>query len=517
MCDMDSYSSCSSEYADEGRALERLLDAFGPSFTVEDIASAYCKAGRNVHMAGEILYGLQENNPPRAATHSSNGESSGSKLPGNNAETSSQLKKNYKVPELLLDNNAADTSNHLQKNLKGSKPRKVSVSTGTVSSVLGKGYGPTPSIMNDLCKSTKPVKLELKEPLKDDTDVVASDFLPRNGPMNNNTDVEEFLFSMLGDGFHLGMDVIQDVLGSCGYDAKKCMNELLDLSTTALDKTKDTLGDVTEKHANKCFKVGSHSHSMDFAPRDEVTCTRNGAESSYLAKEKCDLPREVLESLFNVPDRPDDTPKKTRLVRAVKRRRAVGTVVTKPPPEIDVDHSPAIVEPPDPIENDEEEKYQILRTIAKKNWDIMKAYYEAAVDEFQKGNRTQASYLLEQGKFYNEKAREADEKSARKILEIRSVQVENELTVKLHDHDLKEAIRLLKFHLKSLANIPSIQFLKVIVESNAEDITKGARKRLVIKLLENESIEWKEEDGNPGKIIIRVDKIDAERLSFAKK
>lgn len=39
----------------------------------------------------------------------------------------------------------------------------------------------------------------------------------------------------------------------------------------------------------------------------------------------------------------------------------------------------------------------------------------------------------------------------------------------------------------------------------------------VMKLLNKESIEWIEEKGNPGTILIRIDMIDPNRLSFAKK
>ncbi|XP_043697059.1 putative nuclear RNA export factor SDE5 [Telopea speciosissima] len=95
-------------------------------------------------------------------------------------------------------------------------------------------------------------------------------------------------------------------------------------------------------------------------------------------------------------------------------------------------------------------------------------------------------------------------------------ETQEEMSLDLHDFDAKEAIRLLKFHLASVSGIPVIRYLKVIVESNATDITKGARKRLVRKLLERQSIKWTEE-GNGETILIRVDEIDPKKLSFARK
>ncbi|XP_058078083.1 putative nuclear RNA export factor SDE5 isoform X2 [Magnolia sinica] len=487
-------TSCSSKSDDEARALKGLLDAFGSSLSLEVIASAYCKAGCNVDRAGDILYGLQESDSS-AASHTSNavtcatnGECSGSKS-----------------QELLLENDF-DMSTHLNKNSKGPKPRKFSYSVGTVSSVLGKGYARPTSSSHDAGKTTKPLKLEMK-------DAVATDSAPRIEPMNNK-DVEGFLFAMLGDGFQLGMDVIREVLSQCGYDAKKSMNRLLDMSATTLDKS--VAGDAMRKVQNKSSKESHSSQGRlqikDFA--QSGTEGRNGTESPCMDKGKHDLSRQVLESLFSVPEKYEETPRKNRPARAVKKK-AIGRVVTAPLTD-DVDEpSPETVEPHDDTEDAEEDKYQILRRAAKQNWDAKWSYYEAALDAFLKGDRAQANYFLEEGKNYDKKARELDEKSSGEILEVRKNGVKDLLPLDVHNCQPKEAIHLLKFHLKSLAGITSFQQLKVIIETNAEDITKGARKRRMVKFLEKESIKWTEEEGNPGTILIRVDEIDPKSLSFA--
>lgn len=47
-------------YGDEDRKnLQQLLEAFGSVVSLEDIASAYCKAGRDPSFAGDILCNLQ--------------------------------------------------------------------------------------------------------------------------------------------------------------------------------------------------------------------------------------------------------------------------------------------------------------------------------------------------------------------------------------------------------------------------------------------------------------------------
>ncbi|MCL7034767.1 hypothetical protein MKW94_025919 [Papaver nudicaule] len=64
-----------------------------------------------------------------------------------------------------------------------------------------------------------------------------------------HTGIEEFLFEMLGNGFELDMEVIRDVLGTCGYDAKKSMERLTDLSALKMQNGKDIIGSSTPKIA----------------------------------------------------------------------------------------------------------------------------------------------------------------------------------------------------------------------------------------------------------------------------
>ncbi|KAI3997416.1 hypothetical protein MKX01_017786 [Papaver californicum] len=53
----ESVSSALMEYDfEENKVLEALIDAFSSTFSLRDIASAYCKAGRNPDMAAQFLY-----------------------------------------------------------------------------------------------------------------------------------------------------------------------------------------------------------------------------------------------------------------------------------------------------------------------------------------------------------------------------------------------------------------------------------------------------------------------------
>lgn len=483
---MDASSSSFSKY-DEGIALKGLCDAFGSAFSVEEIGSAYLTAGRDANMAAEVLYGLKECGL-NGVSHAPEGECSSAKS-----------------KELVLENNS-DKTIRPNKSRKASKPKKVSFSMGTVSGMMGRGYSKPASSLNDSSKAAKPsAKDEVRR------EMIVPNSVERNMAINNN-DIEKFLFEMLGDGFLLDMDDIREVFGACGYDAKKSMEELL-------DKGKGVLGAVTVNPSDTCSEESYLSQdsilSKDFARSDGAVC-RNGEELPCIDK-KYNLSKEVLEALFIVPDLFEEVPKKALPRRAVKRTRAIGTPVTAPPADV-VDPLPDILgsqrRAEDVVEDD---NYLILRRAAKENWDAMKEYYQAALDAFLKGERDKAKYLLDEGKAYNEKAREADEKSAREIIKPRNEGIQNAVALDLHDHDSKNAIRLLKFHLRSLAGITSFQLTVILeTENEAEDITKGARKRLVMKLLERENIEWIEE-GNSRTISIQMDKIDPGNLSFAKK
>ncbi|WOL07196.1 nuclear RNA export factor SDE5 isoform X3 [Canna indica] len=487
---------------DETRALQALFEAFSTVCPLEEIALAYCKAGNDACKAGEILYLQQESSICGLSD-----------------------RKNGKFPQSggLLDEDEFKSSTHLGKSSKGTKPKKLTATVGSISSVLGKKYvhrvssSRTRSGSNE---TTKPPKLEIKE-LSADTHEFES-FVPKSSIQTNDClndkDVEEFLFSMLGDGFKLSRDMIPDVLGRCGYDLKKSMEELLVLSAKTLNNGKavdygDTETSTGEgsKMENCFFKgtLANSSSSLSDIPEHPSTEQKNS-----------DLPREVLQSLFSVRERSEE-PKKNRLEIGLNRTRVVGRQpVTKSWDDLDF---PSTIELPNTIFHlrdglvaEEDDEYHILRRAAKQNWDLMKQYYEAAVDDFTKGEKEKAKHHLEQGKYFNQKAREADEKAAAMLIEPRKGNKEDEITIDLQAHHSKEALDLVKFLLRSLANIPTFRHLKLIIGADGEDSKKGKRRRLVLKLLDNESIKWCEDEHNQGTICVQLDQVNPNKLSFAK-
>uniref|UniRef100_A0A453CQ88 At5g58720/SDE5-like UBA-like domain-containing protein n=1 Tax=Aegilops tauschii subsp. strangulata TaxID=200361 RepID=A0A453CQ88_AEGTS len=211
---MDLSSSLASTSDEETRALNALLDAFSCAFSLEDIANAYCRANGDVNKAGDFLTDLQLSMPQ-------------------SDEVDSSVETNLPQFGKAVEENSVENSSQTRTR---EKSQKSSASFGTVSSMLGKGSArATTAPANTAPGKGKPIKVELPEYMRDDLKTDESDSAPKRETLNNR-DVEEFLFSMLGEGFKLNMEVIRDVLGSCGYDMKKSMEELMSFSTKDLGK-----------------------------------------------------------------------------------------------------------------------------------------------------------------------------------------------------------------------------------------------------------------------------------------
>lgn len=188
---MELLPSSNSYGDDDNKNLELLLDAFSSVVSLEDIASAYCQAGRNVYAAGELL----------CKHNGSISTSSGSKEDHNGASSS----------KLSTDSFLEKT--YVEKNSTASKQRNRSVSMGTVSGVIGREYSWTKPSSYEQRTVKKPLKLNSSEIPPSE---VWGEHTPESVTTNETVkkDVEEFLFKMLGDGFKLDMGVIREVLGT---------------------------------------------------------------------------------------------------------------------------------------------------------------------------------------------------------------------------------------------------------------------------------------------------------------
>jgi hypothetical protein len=221
---MDLSSSLASTSDEETRALNALLDAFSCAFSLEDIANAYCRANGDVNKAGDFLTDLQLSMPQSDEVDSSvetNLPQFGKAVEENSLDNSNQTRNLSCVGKAAEESSVENSSQTRTRE----KSQKSSASFGTVSSMLGKGSArATTAPANTAPGKGKPIKVELPEYMRDDLKTDESDSAPKRETLNNR-DVEEFLFSMLGEGFKLNMEVIRDVLGKLFVQCKVILSK----------------------------------------------------------------------------------------------------------------------------------------------------------------------------------------------------------------------------------------------------------------------------------------------------
>ncbi|XBI94117.1 hypothetical protein VPH35_030820 [Triticum aestivum] len=475
---MDLSSSLASTSDEETRALNALLDAFSCAFSLEDIANAYCRANGDVNKAGDFLTDLQLSMPQSDEVDSSVGTNLpqfGKAVEENSLDNSNQTRNLSCVGKAAEESSVENSSQTRTRE----KSQKSSASFGTVSSMLGKGSArATTAPANTAPGKGKPIKVELPEYMRDDLKTDESDSAPKRETLNNR-DVEEFLFSMLGEGFKLNMEVIRDVLGSCGYDMKKSMEELMSFSTKDLGKRPENEHIAVQDTAvESSFSMGSCLGSQStsrfvlsslcywfipFCSIMNVTFCfiRHFSLRGWWHNPRPQItPGELLESIFTAPERSEE-PKVRRYELGANRRRVPDQKpVVKPledisPPSTDLPVK-IILGSKEPVVRDEDD-YQNYRKAAKQHWDMMKQYYGKAVDAFREGNKKEAEYLMTEGKNYYRMARLSDEKSAAEITKSKQ-ESKNELCLDLRSQDAANVANLLRLHLRQLANIPCNEF-----------------------------------------------------------
>ncbi|XP_022926752.1 putative nuclear RNA export factor SDE5 [Cucurbita moschata] len=486
-----------SKCVEEDTMLKSLFDAFGSAFSLNEIASAYLKAGYNADLAGEILFQMQGS----TSSSASNGELGN----GDN----------------LGQHKVFEKSNQVKGNQKTGKSKVQPFSAGTVSNVIGKEYARSKPSANNITKVYKPVKVGVKalheSPSEGDCTGIPSDF-------HLHHDMEDFLFKMLGDGFKLKREVIREVLGSCGYDMKKSMEILLNRSITPVDERLGSGKNSTDMTVASCSRSDLISRQRNkpenhyLGGNGNIASSKKDMELTNREKARIDLQKEVLTALFNASEEPEEElPRRT--VPRMKQSRARDWLLSEPFKDMEAESEKCVEyeEKPSLDDEAEESNYQLLRKAVREYRGTMKEYYAAGIDAFAKGDSVRAAKLIDGGHFFHKKAQEADEQSSQLLFEPRNADTEDdEMLLDLHDIGGKEAVRVLKSQISSLSGIPSIKHLKVIFGADDKDTSKRSCRRLVMKLLEKESIQWTEEE-NGSSIVIRLDIIDRTGLSFVKR
>lgn len=370
---------------------------------------------------------------------------------------------------------------------KGGRGNKLIAATGMVSTVLGKDYVPTSSRKRGFSKG------------KGSGDGGVS-----------HEEAEQFLFSMLSDDCELGMDLVKDVLCQSAYDVEKALDILLELTAPSSElsksgqhqnlnaKSKDSrpLLESSDSLTDRSYDLASSSENdldIGFNQRNYFdVLSGSGTHPSSSPRNASELPQEVLESLFNTRKSSKHEPSRMNWRNVVKKIESFGQTLDYPSEDtVKKQHIPA-----------KGDDYHDYRNTASQHWDSMKSCYHKAATAYANGKREYAAYLSDQGKMYNEKARQADVRASQDIFSSRNKNIENVITIDLHGQHVKQGMKLLKLHLLFGAYVRSVRVFRVITGCGSHGLGKSKLKQSVVNLLETENIEWKEE--NRGTLLIKL-------------
>ncbi|KAK9159071.1 hypothetical protein Scep_005645 [Stephania cephalantha] len=241
---------------EQSMAMASLAEAFS-SISMERVALAYGEAGGDANRAAEILGSLLESSSSTDPCSSSSGWSSserGFDFSGDDPSTSSTSSERLSEEDLM----------QLHVSVRG-KERKSVASMGTVAGVIGKDYMATNKRLSRNSPALKAV---------------------REAP-EHNEEVEQFIWSMLGEDCELSMEVVRDVLGQCGYNVEKALDALLDLSVPFCDQFKDR---NWSHHANNCENDSRtfHDHADSVHGKNaDYQSIRKVATEQYDAMKSC--------------------------------------------------------------------------------------------------------------------------------------------------------------------------------------------------------------------------------------
>ncbi|XP_009374241.2 SMR domain-containing protein At5g58720 [Pyrus x bretschneideri] len=463
---------------DEEQKVIRALTEVFSSVSLDDAIYAYREADGDANKAAEILEravaGTESSEEPFTSSTTGGGSDAGS----SSGSGSSEGFESGCIQNLVSE-----------KGFRG-KQKRVVAAAGTVSTVLGKEYvssiprrGPTLSEMSK-----------------------RKGF--GNGGAAGEEEAEQFLCSMLGDESDLSLAVVRDVLCQCEYDVEKALDALLEVSSSyeqscsrsdySMFFKEDSRhpfeqSDALTDRASECT-----SHSSEYE-QDNIwnygkVLTNSEAHSPVSPKSTpADLPQKVLESLFNISKSPEYEPK-------TMNWKNVATKLQSLAPGYNVCTSGAAEAQQDTYVKGDE--YHAFRGTAKEHWDSMRSYYQKAATAYSRGAREHAGYLAEQGRIQTKLAQVADERASQEIFKARNKGIENVITIDLHGQHVKQAMKLLKMHLLFGTYAQSVQFLRVITGYGSHDYGKSKLKQSVIELVENEGIQWSEE--NRGAVLIKL-------------
>ncbi|KAL4558364.1 hypothetical protein LXL04_036563 [Taraxacum kok-saghyz] len=369
---------------------------------------------------------------------------------------------------------------------KGSRGNKVIASTGMVSTVLGKDYVPAS---------------------KKGSGVPKWKGFANGGA--SHEDAEQFLCSMLSDDCELGMDLVKDVLCQTAYDVEKALDILLELTASSTELSNSSQHNIsnTQSKDNRAF-LEAWDNSTDWTS-DLASSSKNESNVSYMGfndrnyfdvfvnggshvpsvpKTPSELTQDVLESLFKTPKSSKHEPNAMNWRNVVKKMESLGKMIDYPSEDTPKNHQI-------PTNGND---YQIYRSNATQHWDSMKLQMHMLVV----GANTRHISLIRGECTMKKLGKQMKRQAMIYLTQGLNKKFENVITIDLHGQHVKRGMKLLKLHLLFGAYVRSVRVFRVITGCGSHGLGRSKLKQSVVKLLETEKIEWKEE--NRGTILIKL-------------
>ncbi|RZS07583.1 hypothetical protein BHM03_00038441, partial [Ensete ventricosum] len=283
----------------------------------------------------------------------------------------------------------------------------------------------------------------------------------------------------------------------CGYNLKKSVEELLMISSNTLEKGKAVGYDDMRKSAGKGSKMEKFPYedcypnslsSVRYACGVLYDSWCMGCADAWYAPVLAGMYQR--EKRVRIEEQEDEEEKKEE-EKVNEEEEVLAFLSAGGSSSSDVEGSRIWW-----MFAEEDDDYQVLRRAAKQHWDSMKQYYEAHT------NLCADTPIL--------------------------LHVRGSTIIKRLEKQMKNLLQCwlnqgcFMFYLFWLYNLDflsviALRYLKLVIGADGEDRKQGKKRRLVLKLLENESIKWTESEDNPGTIYIQLDQVNPKKLSFAKK
>lgn len=119
-----------------------------------------------------------------------------------------------------------------------------------------------------------------------------------------------------------------------------------------------------------------------------------------------------------------------------------------------------------------------------------------------RGDRGRAKTLRDEAKTCRAMSQQEHERASKILFDLRNKGFNNWIELDLHDQLVEEGINFLKEHIEFAVRCRTLRYLRVITGYGSHGTGPSKLKEEIVNLLDTEKIQWEEEEGNPGCLII---------------